>query len=731
MKRFSFLFVFSIIFLTGITQKITGFSDAQNQLETEKQFKQAIQPASIGNMIKTLSEKQHHLGSAGSKAVAEKVLGWMKSWGLDAKIESYQVLFPTPKTRVLEMGTYKATLKEVAFKEDPSMGQANELATYNAFSADGDVTGSLVFVNYGIPDDYEMLERMGISVKGKIVIAKYGKSWRGIKPKVAQEHGAIGCLIYSDPEEDGYRRGDVYPKGAFKHESGVQRGSVMDMPVYPGDPLTPNVGATADAKRLDRMEATNLLKIPVLPISYQDAQPLLAALGGPVAPPDWQGALPITYHVGPGTQAVHLKLAFNWDMVNCYNVIGTIKGSQYPDEWVIRGNHHDAWTYGANDPLSGLAALLEEARVVGEMSKKGWKPKRTMMFCAWDGEEPGLLGSTEWVEDHALELQQKCVTYINSDGNGRGYLGAGGSHALEVLMEEVSKSVTDPQTGVSVFERRKAAEFVNANGLAAKKAAAGNNTATLNALGSGSDYSAFLQHLGLPTLNLGFGGESGGGEYHTNFDTYVHYEKYKDPGFAYGSALSQIAGITALRLASADLLPFDFTRLQKTIDGYLQDLQKTTDNLREITLLENKALRDSLYILTINPEAPLAAPAPKKEVPFMDFSAVQNAMVALEKTTNAVKEKSGEALKNPGTRALWNKVFYQAEQQLLSPDGLPRRGWYRHTLYAPGFYTGYGVKTLPGVREAIEQREFEEAQQQIKILAAALEKFNQHLATLL
>ncbi len=730
MKRIIFL-LFCGVSLISTAQSITGFVNPAKQKEDEKQFLQAIQPASIGSMIKTLSEKQHHLGSPGSKAVAEKVLGWMKSWGLDANIETYQVLFPTPKTRLLEMGNYKAILKEASFKEDPSTGQANELPTYNAFSADGDVTAQLVFVNYGIPDDYEMLERMGISVKGKIVIAKYGRSWRGIKPKVAQEHGAIGCLIYSDPEEDGYRKGDVYPKGAFKHESGVQRGSVMDMPVYPGDPLTPNVGATKDAKRLDRMEATNLLKIPVLPISYQDAQPLLAALGGPVAPPDWQGALPITYHVGPGTQAVHLKMVFNWDMVNCYNVIGTIKGSQYPDEWVIRGNHHDAWTYGANDPLSGLAALLEEARVLGEMSKKGWKPKRTMMFCAWDGEEPGLLGSTEWVEDHDAELQQKCVAYINSDGNGRGYLGAGGSHALEVLVEEVSKSVTDPQTMVSVFERKKAAEFVNASSFSAKKTAMASKTATLSALGSGSDYSAFLQHLGLPTLNLGFGGESSGGEYHTNFDTYAHYEKYKDPGFAYGAALSQVAGLSALRLASADILPFDFTRLYKTVDGYLQDLQKTTDNLREVTAIENKAIADSLYQLAQNPEAPLAPPATQKEVPFLDFSPIQNAMVALEKTTTALKEKTAAIATDPSKWANWNKVLYQAEQQLLSPDGLPRRGWYRHTLYAPGFYTGYGVKTLPGVREAIEQRAFEEAHQQIQILAVALEQLNIHLNKLI
>lgn len=708
-------------------QSIRGFVKPDVQLQTEKQFDAGISAASIGNMIKTLSAKQHHLGSPGSKAVAEQVLAWMKSWGLDAKIETYKVLFPTPKSRLLEMGTYKASLKETSIKDDPTIGQPDELPTYNAWSADGDVTAPLVFVNYGVPADYEMLDRMGISVKGKIVIAKYGRSWRGIKPKVAQEHGAIGCIIYSDPIDDGYRKGDVYPQGAFKHETGVQRGSVMDMPIYPGDPLTPNVGSTATASRLDRLQATNLLKIPVLPISYKDAQPLLAALGGAVAPTDWQGGLPITYHVGPGAQNVHLKLEFSWDQVDCHNVIGQLKGSQYPDEWVIRGNHHDAWTYGANDPISGLAALLEEARVLGEMSKQGWKPKRTMIFCAWDGEEPGLIGSTEWVEDHAAELQQKCVAYINSDASGRGYLEAGGSHALETMMDEIAKAVTDPQTGVNVYERKKAYEFVTATSVVSKKTIAASKTLTLSALGSGSDYSAFLQHIGLTTLNLGFGGEDDGGEYHTNFDTYTHFSTYKDPGFVYGAALSKVAGRSALRLANADILPYDFSKLNKTIDGYLKDLISFTDTYRESTQLDNTALKDNYYLIAKDPTAPLLPPTAKAAVPFLDFSPIQNALAGLEKTATSLNDYWSKASTNPASWAAWNKNLYQAEQQLLSAQGLPRRGWYRHTLYAPGFYTGYGVKTLPGVREAIEQRAFAEAQEQVKVLADAIERMTKHL----
>ncbi|HVX50726.1 MAG TPA: M28 family metallopeptidase, partial [Chitinophagaceae bacterium] len=556
---------------------ISGFTpvSAKTEFTTEQQFDANLSAENIGNTIKELSSRPHNLGSQGSKAVAENILTRLKSYGFDAHIEIFNVLFPTPKTRVLEMTSptmYKALLKEPALKEDATSGQDGQLPTYNAWSADGDVTGQLVFVNYGLPDDYEELAKMGIDVKGKIVIAKYGRSWRGIKPKVAYEHGAIGCIIYSDPHDDGYTTGDVYPKGAFKNEYGVQRGSVMDMVIYPGDPLTPGVGATEDAKRLERADAQTILKIPVLPISYHDAQPLLAALDGPVAPAGWAGSLPITYHVGPGKATVHLKLEFNWAMVPCYDVIGMIKGAEFPDEWVVRGNHHDAWVNGAGDPISGQAALLEEAKSIGQLVKNGWKPKRTLVYCAWDGEEPALLGSTEWAEQHAGELQQKCVVYINSDGNGRGFLGAGGSHALTGMMDEVAKTVIDPQTGVSVFERGKAAEAVNAGSAAAKKGSLNKKGLELGALGSGSDFSPFLQHLGVPSLDIGYGGEDPGGEYHSIYDSYDDYSRFKDPGFHYGVALSQTAGRAALRMADADILPFNFKDLYIKVDNYVGEL---------------------------------------------------------------------------------------------------------------------------------------------------------------
>jgi N-acetylated-alpha-linked acidic dipeptidase len=718
-------------------QKITGFSEqsADKQLKLEKQFDAALSAPHIGATLKELSAYPHNLGSPGSKAVAEKILAKFKSYGLEAKLETYQVLMPTPKTRVLEMTgptKYTALLKELPVKEDATSGQLNQLPTYNAWSADGDVTAKLVFVNYGLPEDYDKLADMGIDVKGKIVISKYGKSWRGIKPKVAYEHGAIGCIIYSDPADDGYAQGDVYPKGAFKNEYGVQRGSVMDMVIYPGDPLTPNVGATPDAKRLDRKDAPTILKIPVLPISYHDAKPLLAALDGPVAPADWRGALPITYHVGPGAAKVHLKLAFNWNMVTAYDVVATIKGSEFPDEWVVRGNHHDGWVNGADDPLSGQSALVEEAKGLGELLKTGWRPKRTIVYCAWDGEEPGLIGSTEFAEDHAKELQEKAVVYINSDDISKGFMSASGSHALETFADEIGNSVIDPETGVTVNERRKARQATAAGG-AARGARAGNAAAgesrvnRLGALGSGSDYSSFLQHLGIPTLDFGYGGEGSGGEYHSIFDSYDDFVRFKDPGFVYCAALSKTVGHAVLRLADADVLPFDFRSLAATIERYDKELSDLTNSMRDQTANENKLIADGSYKLAADPAKHLQLPKPKAEVPKVDFTALNTAIEHMKAAAARLNDRWTAATATPGTHKEMNEKLYRAEQQLLSSEGLPRRPWYKHTIYAPGFYTGYGVKTMPGIREAIEQRDWKEAEQQIAIASKSIEGLASYL----
>jgi N-acetylated-alpha-linked acidic dipeptidase len=716
------------------TKPLAGFSEsaAKEEFAKEEQFDSYLKASNVDSFMKIMSAHPHHVGSPAGKQVADFIYDKFKGWGYDVQIETFYVLFPTPKERLLEMTgptSYKAVLAEPALKEDATSGQSREqLPTYNCWSPDGDVTGELVFVNYGIPEDYDRLERLGISVKGKIVIAKYGHSWRGIKPKVAQEHGAIGCLIYSDPKDDGYYEGDVYPKGAFKNEYGVQRGSVMDMPIYPGDPLTPGIGATKDAKRLDRKDVATILKIPVLPISYHDAAPLLKALEGPVAPESWRGALPFTYHVGPGKATVHLKLAFNWDIKPINDVIARLPGSQWPDEWVIRGNHHDGWVNGAGDPLSGMSAMLEEARGVSELVKTGWKPKRTMIYCAWDGEEPGLLGSTEWVEYHGDELRQKAVVYINSDGNGRGFFGAEGSHALEPFMNEVARDVTDPETGISIGERMHSLELVNAaGGNRLKKDLFQKKTFSIGALGSGSDFSPFLQHTGIPSFNLGFGGEDPGGEYHSIYDSYDDYRRFKDPGFQYGVALAKAAGRTSLRMADASLLPFDFRSLYKTVSGYATELTGLLDQMRESTALSNQLIREHHYSYAGDPTVTLLPPPVKDEVPYLDFSPLQNALRNLEMATDHLADTLGKRNLTANVSDAVNQALYKAEQQLLSNKGLPRRDWYRHAIYAPGFYTGYGVKTLPGIREAMEQRNWKEAQEQIGVAASVLQQFTDYL----
>jgi len=718
------------------SKQLEGYSPvtAQKQTDLEQKYDVLLNSSSIGANIKELSSEPHHLGSPGGKRVANAILKKFKEYGWDAKIETYYVLFPTPKVRLLELTEptgFSATLKELAVSEDGTSGQEGQLPTYVAWSADGDVSGDLVYVNFGLPEDYKQLERLNIEVKGKIVIARYGHSWRGIKPKIAFEHGAIGCIIYSDPKEDGYFQGNEYPKGAFKNEYTVQRGSVMDMVVYPGDPLTPGIGATKKAKRLTREEATTILKIPVLPISYHDALPLLSALEGPVAPPEWRGALPITYRVGgTGKTKVHLKTQFNWDIVPAYDIIARITGSEFPDEWIIRGNHHDAWVNGASDPVSGQASLLEEAKAIGQLAKTGYKPKRTLVYCAWDGEEQSLLGSTEWAEDHQKELSEKAVAYINTDGNGRGFFSAEGSHALEKFVTEIAKDVMDPQTESSVFERRRAADVVRGGSTNLKKEALAKTNYSLGALGTGSDYSAFLQHLGIPTLSFVFGGEDAGGDYHSIYDSYDDFIRFKDPGFKYGVALSQVVGRSVLRLADAGILPFDFRSLQKTISNYLEEVIHLNDQLREENEVENQLLKANVYSLASDPQKVFVTPKEKEVVPALDFSTLKTALDSLEKSANLLYEWQIKLKNFPDhKKEKLNVALFQAEKQLLIPDGLPRRSWYKHAIYAPGFYTGYGVKTLPGIREAIEETHWQEARDQIAIAAEAINRLNVSLSS--
>jgi N-acetylated-alpha-linked acidic dipeptidase len=709
---------------------ILGFTpeSSARELELESRFDALLNKEDLRNWMQRLSARPHHVGSPYDKANADFIASQFKSWGYDTKIERFDVLFPTPRTRVLEMISperFTAKLAEPALAEDPTSNQASEqLPVYNAYSTDGDVTGELVYVNYGIPRDYDSLATRGVDVKGKIVIARYGQSWRGIKPKVAAEHGAIGCIIYSDPRDDGYFAGDVYPKGAFRNEYGAQRGAVQDLPTYPGDPLTPGIGATKNAKRLDVKSAPTITKIPVLPISYADALPLLRSLGEHVAPQTWRGALPITYHIGPGPATVHLKLEFNWDIKPAYDVIATMRGSERPDEWIIRGNHHDAWVNGAYDPISGQVALMEEARAIAALAKSGWKPRRTIVFAAWDAEEPGLLGSTEWVEAHADLLSRVGAVYINSDTNGRGFLGMAGSHTLERFINEVARAVPDPQTKVSVLERARASVRLRGNADDQKEAAARSDL-RIDALGSGSDYTPFLQHLGIASLNLGFGGEDAGGSYHSIYDSFAHYTRFGDPGFEYGIALAKVGGRAVLRLANAEVLPLAFSPLSETVGKYLKEVTKLSDDMREETETKNTRIKDRVYELASDPLDRMVVPQPMEPVPTIEFAPLQTALTRLDKVSKAYDSTAAAVLASSKPRASslksLDKILIRTERALTSEAGLPRRSWFRHQIYAPGYYTGYGVKTLPGVREAIEQRNWSEAKTEIDVIAKVLD----------
>lgn len=706
-----------------------GFSNAHaaQQRAAEARFDGFLNKEEMRGWMKRLTAKPHHVGSPYDKENAEFIAAQFKSWGYDTQIEEFQVLFPTPKLRVLEMTEpkrFRAKLEEPVLKEDATSSvRKDQLPVYNAYSIDGDVSGQLVYVNYGVPKDYEALAERGIDVKGKIVISRYGGSWRGIKPKVAAEHGAVGCIIYSDPKDDGYYQGDVYPKGAFRMEYGAQRGSVADMPLSSGDPLTPNVGATKDAKRLPIKEAPTLTKVPVLPISYAEALPLLKALDGPVAPEEWRGALPITYHMGPGPANVHLKLEFDWQIRPIYDVIAKMKGSELPDEWVIRGNHHDAWVFGAQDPISGTVAVMEEARAMSELAKTGWKPKRTILFCAWDGEEPGLLGSTEWVETHADLLTKNAVLYLNSDTNNRGFLRAGGSHTLELFVEELAGEIPDPEMNIPVRDRARANMLLH--GTPELKKEAKEPEMRLYALGSGSDYTPFLQHIGVASLDLRYGRETSGGSYHSIYDSYDHYTRFMDPTFDYELALCKTAGRAIMRFADADILPVDFTRFSATVDRYVKELTKLADDMRIETAERNRQIAEGLFDAAADTKQTFMTPKPQSAVPPIEFAPLVKAVETLKNSSASLQLNLSllrmHELSHARLMAL-DQTLISIDRAMILPEGLPRRPWYKHAIYAPGFYTGYGVKTVPGVREAIEERNWDEAKEQIGIVASTLRK---------
>ena len=719
----------ALLLLPALGSTPRGFfgENADAEVKWERRYRSLPQASVIHETNRVLSAEPHHVGSPADEKNARWIFSKFKEFGLEASIETFYPLFATPKERVVEMvapAVFRASLAETPVAGDPTSSQtAAQLPTYNVYSIDGDVTAPLVYVNYGVPADYERLARLGVDPRGKIVIARYGASWRGIKPKVAAEHGAVGCLIYSDPRDDGFFEGDVYPAGPYRPAQGVQRGSVSDGPLYAGDPLTPGVGATNPNARIDLKDAKTLTKIPVLPISYGDAQPLLAALAGAVAPREWRGALPITYHVGPGPATVHLKVLSDWKLTPVRDVIARIPGSAYPDEWVIRGNHHDAWVNGSSDPVSGLSALIEEARALGTLLKEGWRPRRTILLCAWDGEEPGLLGSTEWAETHAAELQNKAVAYINSDSCGRGFFNASGSHSLETLVNEAASEVEDPEKKITILRRLRLRRIEEARNAEDRRDARERANLRIGALGSGSDYTTFVDHLGIASLNLGFGGESGGGVYHSIYDDFAWYSRFSDTDSSYGRALAQAAGTIVMRLAGADVLPFDFAGLSDAVARYVKEIRDLAKDRRESVEEQNRRIDEGVPEAVADPRQPFVPPSKEPAVPEFDLSPLEKASASLAESAKLYESALGAAGPIDSMQAARvNALLRSAERELTRDEGLPRRPWFKHFLYAPGFYTGYEVKTLPAVREAIEEKQYAEVNANAKKTAESIEK---------
>jgi N-acetylated-alpha-linked acidic dipeptidase len=667
---------------------VRGFPGAL--LAAERQQEDALRavpnPDTLRAQLIALSAVPHEAGTERSHRVAEAILARFRSFGLDATIEQFEALMPRPVSRSLQLLSperYTARLREPAVPGDPTSGQRDQLPTFNAYSPDGDVTGDLVYVNYGVPDDYRILDSLGVSVRGRIVIARYGGSWRGIKPKVAAEHGAIGCLIYSDPRDDGYFVGDTYPGGPMRPSQGVQRGSVMDMPVYPGDPLSPGWASEPGSRRLSIADAQTLAKIPVLPISYGDALPLLRNLAGPVVPEAWRGALPITYHVGPGPGRARLAVRFEWKTRPLYDVVATVRGAAYPDQWVLYGNHHDAWVNGAEDPLSGQVSLDETARSLGALLRSGWHPARTIILAAWDGEEWGLLGSTEWAEKHAAELADKAVAYFNGDTNERGWFGASGSPSLEAFLREVARDVPDPNgkapSALEASQQHRRQQIT-------RDTAGGADTAfAIGALGSGSDYTAFIDHLGVASLDVRYGGATESGVYHSAYDDYTFYLRFLDSTLAAEVAEARTVGTAILRLADAPVLPFEFGAVARKYRRYADEIARLA------------AKDDTTKGLDL---APLTTAVARLDSAAQRYEA---ALAPLDRMTAADVAARHDALERA------NQVLYRTERAVTDTAGLPRRPWFRNLIYAPGLYTGYGVKTMPGIREAVELRRPDEA----------------------
>jgi N-acetylated-alpha-linked acidic dipeptidase len=683
---------------------IRGFlpEEGARQAEAEAAFRAVPTPERARQDLRVLTREPHVAGTPGDYRTAQYMLQQFRRAGLEAEIVEYRVLLPMPKevkVDLVEPFRRDGPTPEEGWDSDKDSFDSGVVPAFNAYSPSGDVTARVVYANYGLPQDYDRLRGMGIDVTGKIVLVRYGKCFRGVKAYVAEENHAAGVLIYSDPADDGYRRGDVYPRGPWRPAAGVQRGSILYLTAYAGDPLTPGIAASETAKRLEPEDAETLPRIPTTPISYRDASPILEHLGGPVAPRQWQGALPFTYHVGPGASKVHLKLEMDFEVRPIWNVIAWIPGTVQPDQWVVVGNHRDAWTYGAVDPNSGTAPLLAVARGLGQLLKQGWKPKRTIVLASWDGEEFGLLGSTEWAEEHADVLGRNAVAYLNMDVGVSGTrFSASTVPSLRRLIFEVTREVRDPASGRDLHDvwSEESQRLKNEGGIPIavpdQAAVPVAGKPRVGELGSGSDYTPFLQHLGVPSLDIGFGGPYGA--YHALSDNFHWMENFGDPTFKYSVAAAQVYGTLTLRLANADVLPFDYEDYGKAIDKYFDDLDGELKKDGNSGRLRLEAARASA-------------------------SRFNEAARLLGKKLGEVN--SGAAIDRGSLRAV-NRGLLEVERNFLLGKGLPGRAWFRHAFYAPGVYTGYAAVILPGIREAADTQDWVTAAEQLRFVQTAIDR---------
>jgi len=674
---------------------LDGFSanTSATQRRWEELFRSVPAPKSAREHLRRLTLEPHIAGTKEDYATAVYVRDQMKSYGLNAELKEYNVWLPYPKTTpIVELITQRRqrlSVTEAIVPGDPTSSNPKITPLFNGYSASGDVTGPLVYANYGLPGDYEELKKVGVDVKGKIVIVRYGNSFRGVKAKVAEDNGAVGCIIYSDPADDGYMQGDVYPKGPWRPVASGQRGSVQYLFDYPGDPLTPGKPSIPGVPRLKPEEATDLTKIPVQPIAYDVAKTLISPLRGPVRPKGFQGGLPLAYHVG-GTPDVKVRLKTDMDykVRTIWDVVARIEGNQERDRWVVMGNHRDAWVFGAVDPNSGSSAMLEVARGFGDLLKQGWTPKRTIILCSWDAEEYGLIGSTEWAEENADDLREKAVAYLNVDvAVSGGNFGASSVPSLWKAIRDVTRDVKDPKTGKTIYQQwqEKAREGRSIN------EPANGGEARIGALGSGSDYTPFLQHLGVPSTDMGFGGDYG--VYHSSYDSFYWMDHFGDPGFVYHVAAAQIWGTLALRIADADALPFDYTDYATQIREFFTEALRLAKQKNLDTSFDDRSMNAALE----------------------DFA----------KECSRVEKNRQEAVTTKANSAklkLINDALIAVEREFIDERGLRGRPWYKHEIYAPGIYTGYAAQPLTDFRQAIDDRNSANTKESLERIVEAIKR---------